>query len=285
MTVTGPDISSHQHPPSRIDFRAVKAAGHSLVIVKATEGATYQSQYFRQDITDARAAGLAVGAYHWVSPTSPADAQARNFLATISGAIGPRDLPLALDFEQAGAGHATLDAIRAALQAAGWPTMTYTYPAFWSRNGKADCVNCGRDPLWFADYNAGHNRPAPAPWRDVALRQTHGTSYAVPGLPGLQDMSRVEAPGGLASLLGGATTGGGRIPGSGAPIPTPIPIPLPEDPVTPADIKAVAAATAALLKPTLDTMYSDQHKEWHEMRADMDALAAALKVTLPEHPA
>lgn len=195
MTVyaRGVDISSYQHPPDRLGWTEAKAAGWSFVLVKATEGATYANPYFRRDVADARAAGLAVGAYHWVSPRTDADAQVANAVEALAPVLTGGDLPVALDFEQSGATHAQLDAIRAGLRAQGWRTMTYTYPSFWTANGEPGCPRCAADPLWFASYSDREPAP-PKPWSQVAIWQYAGTSETVPGLPGANDANRALVP-------------------------------------------------------------------------------------------
>lgn len=212
MTVLGTDISSNQHPPwrrgvlpadqHRLDFTAAANAGVQFVIIKATQGATYQNPYFPQDVADARAAGLTVGAYHWVSPTTAAGKQIGNFLATTRVIIRPGDLPAALDFEQAGATHALLDAVRAGLRGAGLMTMTYTYPDFWAHNGSSTCAACASDPLWWASY-AHTMAPAPKPWAKPAIWQYAGTSVPIPGVGAKEDANQALVP--LAQLTGAPT--------------------------------------------------------------------------------
>lgn len=211
MNARGTDVSSNQHPPARLDWNAAKAVGFEFVLVKATQGATYRNPYFDQDVADARAAGLTVGAYHWVSPSSTAAAQIANFLAVTAGHIGPNDLPCGLDFEQSGATHAALDAIRAGINAAGLRTMTYTYPDFWTHNGSPTCTACAADPLWWASPTKTM-LPPPRPWTSVAIWQYAGTSEPIPGVGAKEDANLALVP--LSILTG-------QIP---APAPTPNPV-------------------------------------------------------------
>ena len=191
MTFTGPDISSHQHPPDRIDFGAVATAGHSFAIVKLTEGSSYSNPYGAQDCADARAAGLEVAPYHWVSPGA-ASVQLTNLVPALHLAGFQSGDLVWLDFEEAGATEDTLHGIGAGLEARGFRVGVYTFPYFWAQTGNPGCVTCPRWPLWFADYNVPANRAAPLPWSVVTLRQTNGTSVAIPGIPGLNDMSHAE---------------------------------------------------------------------------------------------
>lgn len=196
----GFDISSNQHPNgARIDFTAARA-GWSFVIVKATEGATYQNPYFAADTRDAHAAGFLVDAYHWVSPSSAAADQVANVLRVLKAAgFAGR---VWLDYEQSGDVHPTLDAVRAGLRDAHLTTGTYVYPEFWKQHGDRSCAQCAADPLWFAwdfpeeptaDAVAGRGFTI-APWSNVTVWQYAGTSVAIPGVPGLNDANRLLAP-------------------------------------------------------------------------------------------
>ena len=185
MSITGPDTSSNQ--PHPIDWTQVKAAGHSFAIVKATEGTTYVNPYYDRDVAGARAAGLTVGHYVWPHTKDPGT-QVAHAVANLHWQ--PGDLPVFIDYEDPeNVPHAVLDVIRAGLRAHGLPTGTYTYPAYWSRLGDPTCRACAADPLWYAAYQS-QQPTAPAPWRNVTLWQYAGTSVAVPGIGGLNDMSR-----------------------------------------------------------------------------------------------
>lgn len=223
--ITGPDVSSNNAHP--IDWQAVKRAGHTFAFVKATEGATYTNPYFAPDSAGARAAGLVVGAYHWVSPSDPV-AQARRAATVIKAVRQPGDLPVALDFEQQGVTHAVLCSVRRELHALGLPTLTYTYPNFWTLHGDPRCADCGADPLWFAAYQE-REPVAPAPWRSLTFWQ-HDDKASVPGISGgaSTDMSIfMGTPAQFAALRGTN--------------------PSEEDTVTPDDIEKIADRVVAKL--------------------------------------
>ena len=60
------DISSQQHPGgAAINWNAVKRAGVTTALIKATEGSTYANPYYEADRAGALAAGLDVLAYHF----------------------------------------------------------------------------------------------------------------------------------------------------------------------------------------------------------------------------
>ena len=95
--IYGIDISRHQHEKGRqrygIDWVRLRitslgkrhdAGGLtfpvSFVYIKSTEGTTVRNRYFASDYAKARKQGLRVGAYHFFSTKSTAEAQATYFL-------------------------------------------------------------------------------------------------------------------------------------------------------------------------------------------------------------
>ncbi|WP_371012601.1 GH25 family lysozyme [Mesorhizobium sp. RCC_202] len=84
--IRGIDVSHHQRV---IDWRRVAADDVAFAIIKATEGGTHVDTRFATNLREARAAGLAVGAYHFFTFCRPGADQARNFIAVV-----PRGEPL-----------------------------------------------------------------------------------------------------------------------------------------------------------------------------------------------
>lgn len=78
--VRGIDVSRHQKD---IDWRRVAADDVSFAILKATEGGDWVDPLFARNLTDARAAGLKVGAYHFYRFNKAGAEQARNFLRVV----------------------------------------------------------------------------------------------------------------------------------------------------------------------------------------------------------
>ena len=73
----GIDISSHQ---GKIDWEKVSSDKDiRFVYIKATEGSTYRSSHYPENITEARRSGLLVGSYHYLTSTSSIDRQFQNF--------------------------------------------------------------------------------------------------------------------------------------------------------------------------------------------------------------
>lgn len=78
-TVQGFDISGYQ--PS-VNFAAAYSSGARFVIIKATEGTSYQNPSFSSQYTGATNAGFIRGGYHFAQPASSTGAaQATYFLA------------------------------------------------------------------------------------------------------------------------------------------------------------------------------------------------------------
>lgn len=95
----GIDVSSWQQ---NIDFAAVRNAGIEIVYMKSSEGSSYIDSYFETNYRNAKANGLKVGFYHYVTArtTEQARAQATFFAKVISGK--EPDCKLAMDFENFG---------------------------------------------------------------------------------------------------------------------------------------------------------------------------------------
>lgn len=95
----GIDVSSWQR---NIDFSAVKNYGIDVVYIKSSEGKSYIDPYFETNYQNAKANGLKVGFYHYVTARSVEQAkeQAIFFARVISGKQA--DCRLAMDFEDFG---------------------------------------------------------------------------------------------------------------------------------------------------------------------------------------
>lgn len=93
----GLDVSNHQ---GEIDWHAVAADDIRFAYVKATEGGDFVDKRFEQNWENARAAGIARGAYHFFTLCRPGVDQARNFLRVVD--LRDADLPPALDLELGG---------------------------------------------------------------------------------------------------------------------------------------------------------------------------------------
>lgn len=96
-TLIGIDVSQWQ---GYIDYSRVKANGIDVVYIKSSEGNNFIDPYFETNYANARANGLNIGFYHYVTATNTEEArvQARFFASVISGKEA--QCKLAMDFEQ-----------------------------------------------------------------------------------------------------------------------------------------------------------------------------------------
>ena len=78
--VVGVDVSEFQET---IDMSVLKQQGIQFVIIRATEGSSYQDVCFAENWKNARDSGLLRGAYHFFSFDSSGASQALNFINTV----------------------------------------------------------------------------------------------------------------------------------------------------------------------------------------------------------
>ena len=95
----GIDVSSWQ---GSIDFAQVRNAGIDIVYMKSSEGRSYIDPYFERNYQNAKANGLKVGFYHYVTARTVEQAREQaNFFASVISGKEP-DCKLAMDFESFG---------------------------------------------------------------------------------------------------------------------------------------------------------------------------------------
>lgn len=95
----GIDVSSWQ---GNINFAQVKNAGIDIVYIKSSEGVSYIDPYFERNYQNAKANGLKVGFYHYVTARTVEEARNQaNFFAKVISGKEP-DCKLAMDFESFG---------------------------------------------------------------------------------------------------------------------------------------------------------------------------------------
>ena len=92
----GIDVSDWQ---GYIDYGRVKSSGIEIVYIKSSQGSNIKDPYFDINYENAKANGLKVGFYHFLTATNTAEAeqQARFFSSVISGKSP--DCKLAMDYE------------------------------------------------------------------------------------------------------------------------------------------------------------------------------------------
>lgn len=201
--ITGIDVSAYQPV---IDWAKVADAGHLFAFVKFTEGNGWISTFARKQRSEAKAAGLLVGAYHfarWETPGDPAaDAidEARFFFDVV-GPLGPGDLPPVLDLEWiTGKKRKPAEVLQWALaflaeaqRLFGRSPIVYTGPSFWRYcvlPGGPEAKRLAHFTLWIVDYG-GKKEPRAMkgvewPWHFWQ----HTGSGSCPGIPGKCDLNR-----------------------------------------------------------------------------------------------
>ena len=180
----GLDVSHHQ---GAIDWTKVAAGDIAFVYLKATEGGDHRDREFARNWRGARAAGIAVGAYHFFTFCRPGADQAANFLAVVP--VEADALPPAVDLEYGGncgripdgpAMRRELDAFLVPVERAyGKPALLYVTPEFLV----AYRADLPARALWRRSLLRAPD--AAAPWR---LWQYHNRG-AVDGIAGPVDMN------------------------------------------------------------------------------------------------
>lgn len=181
----GIDVSEWQ---GNINFEQVAASGIKVVYIRSSLGSSYIDPYFQQNYQRAKAAGLKIGFYHYVTARSvpQAQSQARFFAQVIQGK--KFDCRLAMDFEDLtnlSAAQATeigLAFIRETEKVSGKKAVVYsnTYNAGAMFSGALT-----KYPLWAASY--GVSQPSSA----VNWTSWAGWQYTdrgqIPGISGYVD--------------------------------------------------------------------------------------------------
>jgi GH25 family lysozyme M1 (1,4-beta-N-acetylmuramidase) len=180
--LTGIDVSHHNGP---IDWRKVAAAGHTFAIIKATEGSTWTDPTYSRNRADATAAGLIVGAYHFLRAESDPAEQAQHFLQ----AIGQREGQLlALDVERAAPPNPSAEQVGVFLaeirRQTRHPIGVYTSPGFWAMLGNPPAPAGAY--LWLARWAVQPGTP-PGTWSHWTLWQ-HTNDGHVSGINGTVDL-------------------------------------------------------------------------------------------------
>lgn len=159
----GIDVSHHN---GAVNWAKVKAAGIKFAFIKAAEGAHFKDGRFATNATEAQAAGIVVGAYHFFRPDGNGVAQAQHFLKQIKP--WAHMLPPVVDVEAAGrmGKKALTDSVFAFIEhvwlQTGRSAIIYASPSFLSERMQPAIF--WQHPLWVAHY--GVKQPTvPAPWR------------------------------------------------------------------------------------------------------------------------
>jgi lysozyme len=189
--IEGVDVS---HWDGTINWAQAHSAGIAFTIAKATEADGYVDPTFATNRQNAKAAGVAIGAYHFFRANVDPTTQANHFLDTI-GSVEPGELSPTLDLETTdGIGGSTI-AQRAvtfmqAVQArTGRVQFVYTSPSFFNSTIGAP-ASFAPFLLWIANWQV--NCPdVPSVWSDWTVWQ-YTDSGSVSGMPTAVDRDRFD---------------------------------------------------------------------------------------------
>lgn len=178
-TVYVVDLSNNNGQIDDIDFGAIKRAGYTCVILKASEGVGFRDPRFVVWAQRAHAVGLVVGAYHFLLPYQDAGAQAALFNSQCSAA----GVPIAVRCCDAETGGGNVEAACQTFCPAAQINLLYS-GAYFAHSEISQPIP-GVE-WWIASYGTSQ-RPS-APWGTEAGWQ-FTSSANVPGVPGQCDES------------------------------------------------------------------------------------------------
>ncbi|WP_264453535.1 GH25 family lysozyme [Paenibacillus polymyxa] len=188
----GIDVSRYQ---GKIDWKAVKADGVSFAFIKASQGQHYVDPTFTTNAKGARAAGVLLGAYHFVDAISveAAKAEARHFAEVLEQVGGGKalDLPPVMDYEN-NLGNLSKTLISAVALAflIELERLTGRKPIIYTGNAFAANFNAslGGYPLWIARYSDTRVPSDTVTWKRWDIWQ-YSDSGKVVGIKGNVDMN------------------------------------------------------------------------------------------------
>ena len=208
--VNGIDVS---YANGYIDWQKVAASGRRFAMIKATQGRAVSSnsylfadRLFAQNITAAKAAGMDVGVYHYLTAKTVKEAQveADHFIETIEPYKDKINLYAAVDVEEdkyLPKNKALLTEIVNAfcetVRAAGYKPCIYTNPAYLTSR----LNDVSKWPLWLACWNRSDTLPKGYEHAVIWQHTVVGDEYAVkkgwaqqvgsvPGVSGAVDLNR-----------------------------------------------------------------------------------------------
>ena len=150
--IEGIDVSAYQ---GNIDFNQVKKNGVEIVFIKSSEGFSYVDTKFEQNYNEAKANGLKVGVYHFVTARTIEEAreQAQFFVSLVGNK--QIDCKLAMDFELFGNLNAEeinnigLEFLRTVESLSGKQAILYSDVSNARNIWNGEILNY---PLWVAEY-------------------------------------------------------------------------------------------------------------------------------------
>lgn len=189
---SGVDVAGHQHPGGQaINWNKVRGDGQSFAFIKATEGSDFTNDHFADDVRQAQAAGMKVGAYHYALPSDDPARQAQHFASKVAQ-LPAGSLPPVLDIEvpEGKSPQQLINWTRVFLseteRLTGRKPMVYTYRYFWTDH-MGNTTQFSEYPLWLAAYQAKAPKPMGG-WDEMAFWQ-RSDSGRVKGIAAPVDMN------------------------------------------------------------------------------------------------
>ncbi len=153
------DISSHNYDISVAEFKKIRSYGVKGVSVKLTEGTSYRNPYAKNQIKNAKEAGLSVSAYHysWFANTAQAKAEAQYFAKMASELGLPKSTLMINDLEdpelKANKGHTNnAKAFENELNRLGFNRVNHYLGLHWINENKINPKELGNEKVWVAAY-------------------------------------------------------------------------------------------------------------------------------------
>jgi len=182
----GIDVSGWQ---GKVDYKAVSEDGIEIVYIKATEGTSYTNSYYLDAYNAAKANGLKVGFYHYLTArtTAKAIAEAEYFSSAI-GSLEP-DCKLAMDFESFGnlnrdeINEISFAFLRRVQEITGKDMVIYSNTNDATNVFSSSLAN--NYPLWVAQY--GVNEPTPNGNWELWIGWQYTSNGIVSGISGNVD--------------------------------------------------------------------------------------------------
>lgn len=182
----GIDVSDWQ---GYIDFSQVKNSGIEIVYIKSSQGTSFVDPYFRTNYNNAKANGLKVGLYHFLTARTVQEAenQATYFASVISGTTP--DCKLAMDFESFGnldnsqINEISFTFLRKVQELTGKEVIVYSDASNAENTFSQELANTY--PLWVAEYDV--TSPRTGKWRTYEGFQYNDIG-TVPGINGFTDL-------------------------------------------------------------------------------------------------
>lgn len=175
-------------------YQTIKAAGVNGVVVKVSDGTNYIDPAASVNVANAKAAGLAVSAYHFARFKSTAEAKTEadwfNKQLQVVGFDKLRDGIVTVDVELPTASRSTLTAATNAfateMHQLGYPTIDlYSGSSFYSNHLYP--TNLSISKPWLARYNNGSTEPV---WKNGRGAWQWSSSYNFKGISGRFDVSQ-----------------------------------------------------------------------------------------------